>query len=205
MSPFLAQSGHRGTLNQCPLSGVKLTWAAKLLSKDEARRIATNIAKLPSDLAEASMSTLTIYLARLIGLSAVLLVVALLARGNALIMATVADGPVMLVYAIFSLAAGLAIILGHNVWSGGEVPVIVTLVGWLKAVHEHEGLARVLLWAALPQGLCAVAHRQRRSLASSQQGDQSRHPDRRHRQSRDVGRPQQPSAWSRIHSAAGRL
>jgi hypothetical protein len=77
------------------------------------------------------MSTLTIYLARLIGLSAVLLVAALLARGNALIMATVADGPVMLVYAIFSLAAGLAIILGHNVWSGGILPVMVTLVGWL--------------------------------------------------------------------------
>jgi len=37
----------------------------------------------------------------------------------------------MLVYAIFSLAAGLAIILGHSVWSGGALPVIVTLVGWL--------------------------------------------------------------------------
>jgi hypothetical protein len=77
------------------------------------------------------MSTLTVYLARLIGLSAVLLAVALLVRGNTLIMATVSDGPVMLVYAIFSLAAGLAIILGHNVWSGGTLPVMVTLVGWL--------------------------------------------------------------------------
>jgi hypothetical protein len=77
------------------------------------------------------MSTLTIYLARLIGLSAFLLAAALLVRGNALILATVADGPVMLVYAIFSLAAGLAIILGHNVWSGGGLPVIVTLIGWL--------------------------------------------------------------------------
>ena len=52
------------------------------------------------------MPTLTIYLARLIGLSTVLLVAALLMRGNALIIATVSDGPVMLVYAIFSLAAG---------------------------------------------------------------------------------------------------
>jgi len=77
------------------------------------------------------MSALTIYLARLIGLSAVLLAAALLVRGNTLIMATLADGPVMLVYAIFSLAAGLAIVLGHNVWSGGALPVIVTLVGWL--------------------------------------------------------------------------
>ena len=77
------------------------------------------------------MSTRTIYLARLIGLSSVLLVAALLIRGNALIMATVADGPVLLVYAIFSLGAGLAMILGHNVWSGGTLPKIVTLVGWL--------------------------------------------------------------------------
>jgi hypothetical protein len=48
-----------------------------------------------------------------------------------LLAAAVVDGPVMLVYAIFSLAAGLAIILGHNVWSGGTLPVTVTLVGWL--------------------------------------------------------------------------
>jgi len=77
------------------------------------------------------MSTLTIYLARLIGLSFVLLAAGILVRGNALMMATAADGPVMLVYASFGLAAGLAIILGHNVWSGGTLPVIVTLVGWL--------------------------------------------------------------------------
>src|ERR1700686_325102 len=34
-------------------------------------------------------------------------------------------------YAIISLALGLAMILGHNVWSGGALPVVVTLVGWL--------------------------------------------------------------------------
>jgi hypothetical protein len=43
----------------------------------------------------------------------------------------IADRPLMLTYAIISLAAGLAMILGHNVWSGGSLPVIVTLVGWL--------------------------------------------------------------------------
>ncbi len=97
------------------------------------------------------MSTLTIYLARLIGLSALLLAAALLVRGNSLIMATVADGPVMLVYAIFSLAVGLAVILGHNVWSGGALPVMVTVVGWLIFVKgmvlllvTPETLARLL-------------------------------------------------------------
>ena len=37
----------------------------------------------------------------------------------------------MLVYALVSIAAGLAMVLGHNFWSGGTLPVVVTLVGWL--------------------------------------------------------------------------
>jgi len=77
------------------------------------------------------MSRLTVFLARFIGLFIVLLVGALLLRGIATIAAAVADGPVMLVYAIISLAVGLAMILGHNVWSGGALPIVVTLVGWL--------------------------------------------------------------------------
>ena len=77
------------------------------------------------------MSRLTVFLARFIGLFTVLLVAALLLAGSAMVEAALADGPVMLVYAIISLAAGLAMILGHNVWSGGALPVVVTLVGWL--------------------------------------------------------------------------
>jgi hypothetical protein len=77
------------------------------------------------------MSRLTVFLARFIGLFTVLLVVSLLVRGSALIETTASDGPVMLTYAIISLAIGVAMILGHNVWSGGVLPVVVTLVGWL--------------------------------------------------------------------------
>ena len=77
------------------------------------------------------MSRLTVFLARFIGLFTVVLMVALLVRGSATVAAAVADAPVMLVYAIISLAAGVAMILGHNVWSGGALPVVVTLVGWL--------------------------------------------------------------------------
>ena len=58
------------------------------------------------------MSRLTVFLARFIGLFTVLLVVALLVRGSATVETAVADGPVMLVYAIISLAMGLAMILG---------------------------------------------------------------------------------------------
>jgi len=77
------------------------------------------------------VSRLTVFLARFIGLFTVVLVVALLVRGSATVEAAVADRPVMLVYAIISLATGVAMILGHNVWSGGALPVVVTLVGWL--------------------------------------------------------------------------
>jgi hypothetical protein len=83
------------------------------------------------DLAEVGMSRLTVFLARYIGLFTLLLLVGLLMRGSAIVEGAVADPSVMLVYAIISLAIGVAMILGHNVWSGGALPVVVTLVGWL--------------------------------------------------------------------------
>jgi hypothetical protein len=77
------------------------------------------------------MSRLTVFLARLIGLFTVLLIGALLLRGGAMVQTAIADKPLMFTYAIISLALGLAMILAHNVWSGGALPVVVTLVGWL--------------------------------------------------------------------------
>ena len=77
------------------------------------------------------MSRLTAFLARFIGLFTVLLMAALLLRGSAVVETAIADRPLMLTYGIISLAVGLAMILGHNIWSGGLLPVVVTLVGWL--------------------------------------------------------------------------
>lgn len=77
------------------------------------------------------MSRLTVFLARSIGLFTILLVAGFLVRGGAAIETTTADGPVMLGYAMISLAMGVAMVVGHNVWSGGALPVVVTLVGWL--------------------------------------------------------------------------
>ena len=65
-------------------------------------------------------------------------------------------------------------VLVHGAWHGGWC--------WRRVAD--------ILEAARPQGLCAVAHRQRRSLASSEQGRDPRHPHRRHRQPGDMGRPQ---------------
>jgi len=77
------------------------------------------------------MSRLTVFLARSIGLFTLLLVGGFLLRGGAVIETTVADAPTMLSYGIISLAMGVAMVVGHSVWSGGALPVVVTLVGWL--------------------------------------------------------------------------
>ena len=89
------------------------------------------------------MPRLTVFLARFIGLFTVLLIAALLLRGSAMVETAIADRPLMLTYAIISLAIGLAMIPGHNVWSSGVLPVVVTLVGWLI-------LAKGLLLLFLP-------------------------------------------------------
>ena len=35
---------------------------------------------------------------------------------------------------IMGMTAGLAIVLSHNVWSGGALPIIVTLFGWASLI-----------------------------------------------------------------------
>lgn len=77
------------------------------------------------------MSRLTIFLARYMGLFTILLVATLFVRGTATIDAVVANAPVTFTHGIASLAIGLAMILVHNVWRGGVLPVVVTLVGWV--------------------------------------------------------------------------
>src|SRR3974390_1938911 len=77
------------------------------------------------------MSRLTVFLARLVGLFSVLVVLALLFCGSAMVVMGIPNQPVMLTYAIISLAIGLAMVLGHNVWSNGLLPAVVSLVGWL--------------------------------------------------------------------------
>jgi hypothetical protein len=49
--------------------------------------------------------------------------------------ALVHNPPLLLILGMIGLIAGLAIVLGHNVWSGGLLPVIVTLVGWLILIR----------------------------------------------------------------------
>jgi hypothetical protein len=101
------------------------------------------------------MSRLTVFLARSIGLFTLLVVVGFLIRGGAVIETTAADTPVMISYAIISLAMGVAMVVGHNVWSGGALPVIVTLAGWLILAKG------IFLLAFSPEAFSGMMHRMR--------------------------------------------
>ena len=77
------------------------------------------------------MPQTTRFLARLIGILAIVIVAATMTRGSAMIRTMIGDGSTMFVLAMTSVAAGLAMVLAHNVWTGGLLPVVVTIVGWL--------------------------------------------------------------------------
>jgi len=80
----------------------------------------------------------TIYLARLIGLFTLILSVSELLHRAAMIetASELANAPPLLFIAgVFTLLAGLAMVLGHNVWTGGALPVVVTVIGWVLLIR----------------------------------------------------------------------
>ena len=47
------------------------------------------------------------------------------------------SGPWMLFSGMVATGVGLAVVFGHQVWSGGALPIVVTLVGW-AAVRRDD-------------------------------------------------------------------
>jgi len=91
------------------------------------------------------MSSRTIFLSRLIGLYCILLVLSMVIHRQAKVEYLVGvfrNPSLILVLGIITLAAGLAMVLGHNIWSKGALAVVVTLVGWLTLL---KGLFFLLL------------------------------------------------------------
>lgn len=91
------------------------------------------------------MSSTTLFLSRLLGLYCILASLSLVVHKQASLSTVnmlVHNPPVVLLLGVITLAAGLAIVLGHNVWSGGLLPVIVTVVGWITLI---KGLLFVFL------------------------------------------------------------
>jgi hypothetical protein len=104
----------------------------------------------------AAMSPLTRYLSRLLGLF--LLITAVADLTQPVLLSTIAPAmldrsALLFVSGLLTLAPGLAIIIGHNVWNGAAA-VIVTLLGWLMTI---KGAALLLVldanWTAILSAL----------------------------------------------------
>jgi len=97
------------------------------------------------------MSPRTLFLSRLIGLYCVLVALSMITRRQATVESVTAllhDPSMMFILGVIMLAAGLALVLAHNIWSGGALVVIVTLVGWLTLIKS-------LLFLFLPPEMAA--------------------------------------------------
>jgi hypothetical protein len=83
------------------------------------------------------MSVRTVFLARLFGLYCIIMAAAMLPQPEAFVTtinALVADAPLVLIAGVFTLFGGLALVLLHNCWSGGALPIIISLLGWLTLI-----------------------------------------------------------------------
>jgi hypothetical protein len=99
------------------------------------------------------MSPLTLFLAKLLGSVLLTMAVAMAARGTALAQTAkrmTSDPGMVMIGGAMRVGLGLAVVIGHDVWTGGALPVAVTLFGW--ALY-FSGL---LLLFASPERLIAL-------------------------------------------------
>ncbi|MGP8267406.1 MAG: hypothetical protein ACLQOQ_15735 [Beijerinckiaceae bacterium] len=103
----------------------------------------------------------TLFLARLLGLFTIILAVAIVLNRAGIVAAIERmrrDSATLLIIELIGLAVGLAMVLSHNVWYGGVLPIVVTLVGWfifLRAVVllllPPETIEKIFELAAWPK------------------------------------------------------
>ena len=77
------------------------------------------------------MSPRTLFLSKLIGLYCILAALSMMTRRQVTldtVTALLQNPSMMLILGVITLAAGLAMVLAHNIWSGGALAVVVTLV-----------------------------------------------------------------------------
>jgi len=92
------------------------------------------------------MSPRTVFLSRLLGLYCILVALSMMTRRETTVETVTAllqNPSMMLILGVITLAAGLAMVLAHNIWSGGALVVVVTVIGWIT-------LLKSLLFLFLP-------------------------------------------------------
>lgn len=91
------------------------------------------------------MSERTRFLSKLIGFYCIIAALSMAAHRDLTVETVTAllhDQPVLMLLGLITVAAGLALILTHNIWSGGAQTIIITLIGWITLL---KGL---LFWFA---------------------------------------------------------
>lgn len=79
------------------------------------------------------MSLRTLFLSKLIGLYCILVALSMITRRQPTVETVTTllqTSSMMSILGVITLAGELAMILAHNIWSGGTLVVVVTLVGW---------------------------------------------------------------------------
>jgi hypothetical protein len=97
------------------------------------------------------MSALTVFLAKLIGLYCLVVGLTMMANQQTMVGAVnalIRSPPLVLLAGVFAVAVCLGLVIGHNVWAGGALPIVVTLVGWAS-------LIKGCMLSALPPGQMA--------------------------------------------------
>jgi hypothetical protein len=96
------------------------------------------------------MSPLTIFLGKFLGLSYFITCAVCMARPKAVLDASKSlaeNSGLLLVSGIFTMAGGI----GHNIWSGGALPIAVTIFGWLM-------LAKGVALMAMPPRMLTASY-----------------------------------------------
>ena len=102
-----------------------------------------------------SMSALTIFLGKLLGVYCLIVALTMMANRQTMVDAVhtlIRNSPLVLLFGVIAVGVGLGVVIGHNIWSGGALPIIVTIVGWVSLI---KGV--VLL--ALPAGQMAKLYK----------------------------------------------
>jgi|ERR1035438_1396997 hypothetical protein len=85
------------------------------------------------------MSPRTLFLSRLIGLYCILIGITMMTRGQVTVETVTAllqNSAMTLILGVITLGPGLAMVLAHNIWSGGALVVAVTLIGWMALIKS---------------------------------------------------------------------
>jgi len=105
-----------------------------------------------------AMSSTTKYLGKLLGFYSVLVALAMIVHKQAtveMVQRMMGHGGAPFAIGLISVAVGLAMVLGHNVWRGGALPVVVTLIGWWSLI---KGLLCLFLPVGVIAGLLGGPH-----------------------------------------------